>query len=134
MIFLYAKHSAHKRCISAAVEDFLTDHQDDNIDINDLRVLDSIISDSIISRNGEDSGLTESISQGTYLNYDKNKSGIFGDTLQVSQQDRRHLYYSTLLFELPFKFTGLRAIPKIRDNRITVRIIYHEKMLRFNTI
>ena len=81
--FLFTEHSAHKRCISAAVEDFLIDHQDDNIDINDLRILDSIISDTILSRNGEDSRLTEPISQDTYQNYDKNKSGIFSNTLPV---------------------------------------------------
>jgi hypothetical protein len=76
---IHSQHSSHKLCIAASVEDFLDDNEIANIDVNDLRVLDSIISDSILRRK-EEADFTGSfnLSDGT------SKSALSGSGYKVS--------------------------------------------------
>jgi hypothetical protein len=77
--YFHSQHSSHKLCIAASVEDFLDDNENANIDVNDLRVLDSIISDSILRRK-EEADFTRSLN----LSDGTSKSALSGSGYKVS--------------------------------------------------
>lgn len=64
LILFHNCFSAHKNSIAASVEDFLEDNQNVAIDVHDLRLLDAIISDSILKKGELDNTQSSDMSGG----------------------------------------------------------------------
>ena len=118
----FAIFSAHKTSIAASVEDFLDDYQAVNIDINDLRLLDAIIGDSIMRKKEEKETsstrtMTMSGSEDSFHNKNKKMNESDGANSQVS---RPHTQKFWDFFSMSF----LRAISSIFLPPINFQLIF----------
>ena len=84
--------SAHKNSIAASVEDFLDDNQNVAIDVHDLRLLDAIISDSILKKGESNNTQSSDMSGG------RSKSASSG--LGNSKVESMLRIYSTIFLSM----------------------------------